>query len=437
MKPFLIRAILALGLLLPESNPLSAQTQLPVIRSGKPTVSIRDGRELSKDSWTLSPQARPDTYFVQVPRANRKVTFITDRDCISFTPQYGKTCDFVILKGKDSCFTRISANYQSNISPGRIQNTASQQADTLPFFMKDSRIYFKGKLNGSRELTIMFDFGAGITALNHTSAEIAKVKFDGTISVQNSSGTRNEPSSSSNQLQIAGLSWKNVPLVQVRNLDEGEDLIIGNSLLRDKIVEIDYEKQIMILSDTLQKDLAGYSAHDVIYYQDRPRFEVQVKVGKHYYPFHFLFDTGREGTMLVGDDFTNRYDLWNKFEKILSLGNKRIVRIEEVKIGGKSFRDIVTNVNNPKYPHPKQSLLGNQVLNQFNVVLDNHKGIIYLKPNALQNENYATFAEFKTQMIRIVASALVLLSGATYGIVRLVRYRRQRRKNRLNCALVN
>jgi len=426
MKQLIFSACVALVILLSVVKQTSAQTKLPIIRSGKPTLSIRDGQHLDTDSWTLSPNARPDTYYVQLPRANRKITFITDQDSISFRVQYGKTYDFIVLHGKDSCLTRISANYQSSISPSRIQAAAHQRTDTLPFFMKDSRIYFKGKLNGSEDLKIMFDLGAGITALNQTSVGKAHVKFDGTISVQNTNGTNNEPSASNNQLEIAGLKWSKVPLVQVRNLGNGDDLIIGNSLFRDKIIEIDYEKKIMILSDSLNKNLNGYSAHDVIYYQDRPRFEVKVKVGTQYYPFHFLFDTGRDGTMLIGDDFTNRYGLWDKFDKILSLGNKRIVRIPEVQIGSKTFKDIVTNVNNPRHPHPKQSLLGNQLLNQFNLILDNHNGMIYLKPNSLQHDNFATYTEFKKQSAMVIAALVFTLAGIIYGARKWIRNRRKR-----------
>lgn len=393
------------------------QQNLPVIQASKPWVSIRDGKLLAKDVWKLSPTTTPDIYYTQVPRVERKITFITDKDSISFTTTYGKTYDFIILlNGRDRMLTRISANYEQLLNPTVQSKPAIQSSDTIPFFMKNSRLYFKGSLNGYKNLTIMFDLGAGITCLNEQSRTKAAVKFDGHISVQNTDGTNNEPSASINSLEIGGLHWDKVPLVQIRNLADGEDMIIGNSLFRDKIIEVDYEKKIMILSDQINKDLQGYQVHDVDYFQYRPRFEVNIKVGERNYPFHFLFDTGRDGSMLIGDDFTNRYGLWNKYHSLFSFGRKKIIVIPELKIGNQVFKNIVTNANNPDYPNAKQSLLGNKILNQFNFILDNRNGKIYLKANKYQNDNYSTYNEFKLVRMLIVILIIGLLLFIGYRI---------------------
>ncbi|MNE16457.1 hypothetical protein D3C80_1094020 [compost metagenome] len=214
-------------------------------------------------------------------------------------------------------------------------------------------------------------------------------------------------------MEIGGLRWDKVPLVQIRNLADGEDMIIGNSLFRDKIIEVDYEKKIMILSDQIINDLQGYQVHDVDYFQHRPRFEVNIKVGEQDYPFHFLFDTGRDGSMLIGDDFTNRYGLWNKYHSLFSFGRKKIIVIPELKIGNQVFKNIVTNANNHDYPNTKQSLLGNKILNQFNFILDNRSGKIYLKANKYQNDNYSAYNAFKLvrTLIVILISGLLIFIG--------------------------
>ena len=410
MKSFLKFAFITLSVAMSQISGGYAQQSLPVIHAGSKSVSIQDGRDLSKYTWNLDPQLKPDTYYVQVPKGNRKISFITDKDSISFVTEYGKLYDFIIvLNKKDSCLTRISANYNELIVPQRLSKRSVSITDTIPFFMKDSRIYFQGKLNGKADLDIMFDLGAGMTCLNVNSVANSGVSFDGEISIKNTDGTNTEASSSRNRLEIGGLKWDSVPLVQVRNLDSDDDMIIGNSLFRDKIIEIDYERKVMIMSDRLNKDLVGYSAHHVSYYQDRPRFEMEVKVGGQYYPFHFLFDTGRDGTMLIGEDFTDKHNLWAKYQSLFSLGRKKIVVIPEIKIGNKVFREIVTNANDPAHPNGKQSLIGNEILSQFNVVLDNQKGRIYLKPNSLQNENYATYSQFKIQVALVMLAVVCVL----------------------------
>ncbi|MDF2514955.1 MAG: hypothetical protein K0R59_251 [Sphingobacterium sp.] len=414
MKITALLLALSLGFAVFMVSKTQGQQNLPVIQASKPFVSIRDGKLLAKDVWKLIPATAPDIYYTQVPRAERKITFITDKDSISFTTTYGKTYDFIILLNeRDRILTRILANYEQLLNPTVQPKPAIHSSDTIPFFMKNSRLYFKGSLNGYKNLTIMFDLGAGITCLSKQSPAKAAVKFDGHISVQNTDGTNNEPSASINSLEIGGLRWDKVPLVQIRNLADGEDMIIGNSLFRDKIIEVDYEKKIMILSDQIINDLQGYQVHDVDYFQHRPRFEVNIKVGEQDYPFHFLFDTGRDGSMLIGDDFTNRYGLWNKYHSLFSFGRKKIIVIPELKIGNQVFKNIVTNANNPDYPNIKQSLLGNKILNQFNFILDNRSGKIYLKANKYQNDNYSAYNAFKLvrTLIVILISGLLIFIG--------------------------
>jgi hypothetical protein len=164
---------------------------------------------------------------------------------------------------------------QTNQGSWKVQR-AKQQRDTIPFFLKDSRIYFKGELNGKKDLNLMFDLGAGMACINSKSAAVSAVNFDGTINIQNLDGINKEPSASRTRLRIAGMRWTDVPIVQVRNLDKEDDLIVGNGLFKNKVLEINYDKKIMIVTDSLQKDLTGYSKSKVTYYQDRPLFMVQV-----------------------------------------------------------------------------------------------------------------------------------------------------------------
>ena len=65
-------------------------------------ISIKDGETLKKESWTLSPEAKPDVYEADLVGGRpRKVAFITDVDSISFTVEEGKKYDFIIRRGED------------------------------------------------------------------------------------------------------------------------------------------------------------------------------------------------------------------------------------------------------------------------------------------------------------------------------------------------
>jgi len=90
---------------------LGAQRHLPLIKAKSDTVDIRDGSEMKKKTWLINPKLRPDVYTTL--NKDKKVTFYTDCDSITFKVKAGHPCDFVILlNGKDSAWTRIMCQPQ-------------------------------------------------------------------------------------------------------------------------------------------------------------------------------------------------------------------------------------------------------------------------------------------------------------------------------------
>jgi hypothetical protein len=52
-------------------------------------------------------------------------------------------------------------------------------------------------------------------------------------------------------------------------------------------------------------------------------------------------------------------------------------------------------------PKGRTSLLGNQVLNHFNMILDNRNGILYLKPNSRIHEPYSDYQSYLKEMSKM------------------------------------
>ena len=105
-----LKILAALALLAAATVATAAQDtgQLPVIKSNTSVVSIRDGETLRQNTWTLSPELKPDVYEAALVNGRpHKVTFITDVDSISFMVEEGKHYDFIIKRGEDLCHTRI------------------------------------------------------------------------------------------------------------------------------------------------------------------------------------------------------------------------------------------------------------------------------------------------------------------------------------------
>jgi hypothetical protein len=404
-----------------------SQQKLPVVKATSATVSIRDGSILKQHYWQLDPGMKPDIYFADLPRKNHTVTFITDIDSISIPVTFGGQYDFVVLlNGKDSCFTRIVARYNGVFNPIKKNSASTLQPDTIPFTLEKSRIRLIGTVNSKNNIAIQLDLGAGTSCVNIKSVRKTAVKFNSTTIVSNTNGVQNEPSSNDNTLELGNLKWEHIPVVQVRNMDNDEDMIIGNSLFQDKTIEINYDKQVLIVHHQPIQPPPGYSSYAVLYDQHRPKIRISLNIAGQLYTSWFLFDTGRDGTMLIGDDFTGAFDVWKKFRSVFKLGTKKIVIIPEVKIAGVAFPDVVTNANDPAHPNGKQSLIGNELLNQFNLVLDNRNGLLYLKPNMLQGGYYSNWATVSIKCYGIISGAVIILSLLTWLLYKLIRKRKKR-----------
>lgn len=378
-------------------NPqLSAQKKLAVIRASDEQAVIFDGDNVKVD-WKLDPKLKPDIYYVNVPSRKGQVTVKTDQDKISFKTKYGENYDFIVLLNeKDSCFVRIAAKEQP--TPIYLELTESH-SKVIPFTLVGSRIYFNGNVNGQQNVNIQFDLGAGASCVSKLASEKLQLAFDGKTMVDNSQGVNETRVSSGNELVLGDFTWKGVPLIEVGNMKPHEDIIVGNSLFRDKIIEIDYEKMQLTVHDRLPAYAKDFKKQEVFYEQDRPKFKAGFVQNGKKYSFWCLFDTGREGTMLIGEDFTSQGKNWENLKELQIINGKKIVRLNAT-IAGIEFKDIVTNAADPANPQGRPTLFGNQVLNHFNMILDNKNGFIYLKPNGRKNEPFSDYEGYLKQLAK-------------------------------------
>jgi putative CocE/NonD family hydrolase len=272
-------------------------------------------------------------------------------------------------------------------------------ADTIPFTMHGSRVYFRGRLNNAHEVNIQFDLGAGTQAVNKNSSDRLALNFDDKISVSNTQGVHEVRKSNHNVISIGSLTWTDIPLAEVGNMQAAEDIIIGNGMFEGKVIELDYDHQLMIVHDQLPAKAKQYVSHPVVFEQHRPMFQAFLKHNKDTFTCWVEFDTGRDGTMLIGEDFTGQNDNWNKLQALQMINGRKIVRLDAT-FGGHVFKDIVTNAADPAKPNGRHTLFGNQLLNHFNVILDNQAAKLYLQPNSLMDRPYSDYNSYLKETLK-------------------------------------
>lgn len=88
------------------SQAVLAEHEIPVIKATSKKVDIRDGNIFKKAYWNISPKLKPDVY--ETTSKNKKVTFYTDIDSISFVVKPDEKYNFIILlNNTDSALTQI------------------------------------------------------------------------------------------------------------------------------------------------------------------------------------------------------------------------------------------------------------------------------------------------------------------------------------------
>jgi hypothetical protein len=378
------------------STTVIAQSRLPLIKATNEKAIITDGENV-KVEWKLDPNLKPDTYFVNVPSIKSKVSLKTNQDEISFQTKPGKNYDFIVLLDeKDSCYVRFSSCPPPT---SEIMNFDGKLPMSIPFSLIGSRVYFKGKLNG-RPVNIQLDLGAGTNVVNKLVSESLGLTFSQSTLVSNTEGVNEQRTSIGNELKIGDIGWSGISVTEVGNMQPYEDMIIGNGLFKNKIIEIDYDNKIFTIHDKLPSKAKAYFKQPVYYEQNRPKFEAEFIHNGKKYNFWFLFDTGRDGTMLIGEDFTAINKNWIELNPLMTIKGRKIVRLDAI-IAGQKFSDIVTNAADPANPQSRPTLFGNQILSHFNIILDNRSGIIYLKANSLTNEPYSDYKGYLEEVTKM------------------------------------
>lgn len=378
------------------SQNLFSQTTLPMIKSNNADIYIREQGSVEKTSWQLTPSAKPDIYVVNSLEKNAKVTFVTDVDSISFVVKPNKKYDFVILlNGKDSCFMRVQSPLSNvHLSKKNFANLP-HVSDTLPFHLTPyNNILVKTVVNQQDTLELMFH--TAVSAISITKEGLAKthINADKKITANAWGGSAQSALSQGNTVQIGNLKQQNVALTVADLSGQGSDGKFGYDWFQNKILEINYDKNILVAHSHLPKSLNGYAKLPLTYANGSYFLEANMKIAGKTYKEPVLLHTGYSGALILEDAFLSKNNLWTKFDtlgvQVLldSYGHelKNVqTKIPFLKVGKTVFaqQDILLRAKGAS--NMPISVLGNGLLKRFNILIDYQSNYIYLKENKLRS----------------------------------------------------
>lgn len=410
-----------------------AQPAPPVLRANSTAVDVRDGDRFLKADWTIDPTIALDIYVARRTVDGKRVTFITDIDSMSFDVEPGHTYDFVILlNGKDACRTRISTMTQSYRRVGPSPTTGP---DTIPLSIRHGKLHLQGRINDSQVLDFIFDTGAEICTLYPSAIpKGAKLQFDGTTSNSGTGGTTLRRTSSDNRLEIAGLQWDHEPVMYVDRQADRADGIVGYPVFDGKVVEIDFDRMIMAVHDTLPAHAAAFAKTPMPWARSLPAVETVLINGEKRASGLFVLDTAGNGAMVVNQAFAAAHGLHGTMKNLGTSTSRgvgsagirnHVLLLPQLTLAGFALQNVPIHVELPSDDNeaPPGGVLCMEVLQRFNLILDFQRGEAYFKPNTSFN---APFKARRSGPPRPVILGIAVAAVVSFAGLVLLRERRRR-----------
>ncbi|WP_299587250.1 hypothetical protein [Mucilaginibacter sp.] len=374
-----------------------AQSKLPVIKATSKSVAINDGGYLDKNAWSLSPGIRPDVFTADRTRKTKWVTFYTDIDSIRVKVKPGTKYNFVVLlNGKDSCYTQIA----SAIPPETPLTGAIAANDTIPFTLTAfNAICVKTVINNTDTLNLHFD----ISSFDFHLTRDAILKKTKLLSNQPDAfaGKANPDYNKLNKvfrLQMGNAVWTHPEVLPTKITADDMDGRFGPNLFEGKSVEIDYDKNLLIIHSKLPKVLKGYVRSKIGFTHSYAYITGAFEIENKKYFGDFSMDTGSALAIILDSAWVSRQQFPTnlKLIKTSALRDPRGVKYETklvlsplLKLNNFDLTNIPTLILSNKNPAGFEiNFLGNDLLKRFNMILDFKNDYIYLKPNKLMSLKY-------------------------------------------------
>ena len=177
----------------------------------------------------------------------------------------------------------------------------------------------------------------------------------------------------------------------------------GWDLFKGKVVELNYDKKIMIVHSEIPRNIQNnnkYTSLKIDFFKDLFLVKAKIKTGKITNEDLYLFDSGFQRTVMLDNDLLteNKFpvDKMKVIKKIImkgAQGNEVPVitsNLETLKLGKFKLKNVPVQITSGNKPLKDKNIhiLGNEVLKRFNIVLDFKNNMVYLSKNGLFKDEY-------------------------------------------------
>ena len=244
----------------------------------------------------------------------------------------------------------------------------------------------------------MFHTASGSVFLTEEAVKkLQTLHFDGTDTLKSWGGGGNARFSQHNFLQIGSLQWDDMSIWEDKYSGQYTDGKFGINLFADKVVEIDFDKQLIIVHTSLPHKIKKYEKLKMTFRNDCMFIESLCKTGDSTFTNKFLIHTGYAGAALLDDQFVHDNKIAEKLkivgEKEMKDSYGNIMKTQKAilpafTIGHTTLSHVPVGFFAGNIGRQKMSIMGGDILKRFNIIIDARREYIYLKPNRLKKLDY-------------------------------------------------
>ena len=197
----------------------------------------------------------------------------------------------------------------------------------------------------------------------------------------------------------------NVPILKLKPIvGDFADGIIGLEYFSNSVLEINYEKEYMLLFQSIDSvDLSGYTRIGITNRENRLFIPMELRINDTLsISGEFQLDFGAGGNIGLTSSVTHKYNLMENIEKKTPFYTKYggvggesssyDFMAKSIKIGEFVFSNVTMDFSIDKSGAMASDehfgLLGNGIYSRFTVILDFINNDLYLKPNSKYNEPF-------------------------------------------------
>lgn len=274
--------------------------------------------------------------------------------------------------------------------------SAQKHPALIPFSLENNSVYLQGKVNAVDNVKFLFDTGADGSVININSKKKVDLKIDGKSQNKGSNGVNTVDYSSHNTVQFGDIQKTDVLFTLIPYGEVNFDGVFGTDLMKGKIIEIDYQKNVLRFYDENDRsiDLSGYEKMKLHLIDNYPAVESSITVNGKEYSGYFGLDSGADDALTIASPYARKNSLASTMKTIGkataqgsdgSVYEMPVVLCPSITFAQKFLYNVPITLSSSTEgidaSEKMAGFFGNAFLKRFNTIIDFKNQFIYFKLN--------------------------------------------------------